>query len=124
VLSCSTDPATRAYSACRWLCRTARDRARGAGITVAIESAKRLCYAAATRVDVGVGTVEDAALAKLVATDTANAVVDRALQVFGAAGWVRGYPLEWLYRYVRAMSMVEGTSEIRKIIIARGLGLG
>jgi alkylation response protein AidB-like acyl-CoA dehydrogenase len=92
--------------------------------TVAIESAKLLCYAAATRVDVGVGTVEDAALAKLVATDTANAVVDRALQVFGAAGWVRGHPLEWLYRYVRAMSIVEGTSEIQKVIIARGLGLG
>lgn len=92
--------------------------------TVAIESAKLLCYAAAARADAGVGTVEDAALAKLAATDTATAVVDRALQIFGAAGWVRGHPLEWLYRYVRAMSIVEGTSEIQKVIIARGLGLG
>jgi alkylation response protein AidB-like acyl-CoA dehydrogenase len=91
---------------------------------LAIESARLLCYAAAARADAGTGSLEDAALAKLAATQTASAVVDRALQVFGAAGWVRGHPLEWLYRHVRAMSIVEGTSEIQKVIIAHGLGLG
>ncbi len=89
----------------------------------AVESAKLLCYAAAARVDAGAGSVPDAALAKLAATRAAQDVVDRAIQVFGAAAWVRGHPLEWMYRQVRSMSIVEGTSEIQKVIIARGLGL-
>ena len=91
---------------------------------MAVESARMLCYAAAGRADAGMLAMEDAAMAKLAATETAIAVVDRALQVFGAAGWVRGHPLEWLYRHVRAMSIVEGTSEIQKVIIAHALGLG
>ncbi len=91
---------------------------------MAIESARMLCYAAACRADAGTLAIEDAAMAKLAATETAIAVVDRAVQVFGAAAWVRGHPLEWLYRYVRAMSIVEGTSEIQKVIIAHALGLG
>lgn len=49
--------------------------------------------------------------------------VDRSLQVHGATGWVRGHPLEFLYRYVRMMTIIEGTSEVQKVIIARSMGL-
>ena len=49
-------------------------------------------------------------------------VVDRALQVHGATGWARGHPLEFLYRYVRMMTIIEGTSEVQKVI-ARAMGL-
>ncbi|MFZ3475796.1 acyl-CoA dehydrogenase family protein [Streptomyces sp. 4.24] len=50
-------------------------------------------------------------------------MVDRSLQVHGAGGWVRGHPLEFLYRHVRMMTIIEGTSEIQKVIVARAMGL-
>ncbi|MFD0385019.1 acyl-CoA dehydrogenase family protein [Streptomyces stramineus] len=89
-----------------------------------IEAAKLLTLACARLVDDGVETPENAALAKLTASQTAIRVVDRSLQVHGATGWVRGHPLEYLYRYVRMMTIIEGTSEIQKVIIARSMGLG
>ncbi|MFF2078342.1 acyl-CoA dehydrogenase family protein [Kitasatospora sp. NPDC058162] len=41
----------------------------------------------------------------------------------GATGWTRGHPLEFLYRYVRMTTIIEGTSEVQKVIIARSMGL-
>jgi alkylation response protein AidB-like acyl-CoA dehydrogenase len=46
------------------------------------------------------------------------------LQVHGAVGWIRGHPLEYMYRQVRAMTIIEGTSEVQKVIIANSMGLG
>ncbi len=89
-----------------------------------IEAAKLLTLACARLVDDGTEAPENAALAKLTSSETAVRVVDRALQVHGATGWVRGHPLEYLYRYVRSMTIIEGTSEIQKVIIARSMGLG
>ncbi|MEV5377449.1 acyl-CoA dehydrogenase family protein [Streptomyces nondiastaticus] len=89
-----------------------------------VEAAKLLTLACARLVDDGVETPENAALAKLTSSETAVRVVDRALQVHGATGWVRGHPLEFLYRYVRMMTIIEGTSEIQKVIVARAMGLG
>ncbi|MFI9722111.1 acyl-CoA dehydrogenase family protein [Streptomyces sp. NPDC052396] len=89
-----------------------------------VEAAKLLTLACARLVDQGVEAPENAALAKLTASETAVRVVDRALRVHGATGWVRGHPLEFLYRYVRMMTIIEGTSEIQKVIIARAMGLG
>ncbi|GAA2079777.1 acyl-CoA dehydrogenase family protein [Streptomyces albiaxialis] len=89
-----------------------------------IEAAKLLTLACARLVDVGTESPENAALAKLTSSETAVRVVDRALRVHGATGWVRGHPLEFLYRYVRMMTVIEGTSEIQKVIIARSMGLG
>ncbi|MGW2597787.1 acyl-CoA dehydrogenase family protein [Streptomyces klenkii] len=89
-----------------------------------VEAAKLLTLACARLVDDGVEAPENAALAKLTSSETAVRVVDRALQVHGATGWVRGHPLEFLYRYVRMMTIIEGTSEIQKVIVARAMGLG
>jgi acyl-CoA dehydrogenase len=62
-----------------------------------------------------------AAMAKLYATETAQFVVDAAVQILGARGLVAGHPLEHLYREVRAPRIYEGTSEIQRTIIARAL---
>ena len=62
-----------------------------------------------------------AAMAKLYATETAQAVVDGAVQILGARALVAGHPLEHLYREVRAPRIYEGTSEIQRTIIARSL---
>ncbi|MDH6130732.1 alkylation response protein AidB-like acyl-CoA dehydrogenase [Kitasatospora sp. MAA4] len=89
-----------------------------------VEAAKLLTLACARLVDAGTEAPENAALAKLTSSQTAVRVVDRALQVHGATGWVRGHPLEFLYRYVRMMTIIEGTSEVQKVIVARAMGLG
>jgi acyl-CoA dehydrogenase len=57
-------------------------------------------------------------MAKLVATETAQDVIDSAVQLLGARGGVAGEPVERLYREVRALRIYEGTSEIQKIVIA------
>jgi alkylation response protein AidB-like acyl-CoA dehydrogenase len=62
-----------------------------------------------------------AAMAKLYATETAQFVVDAAVQILGARALVAGHPLEHLYREVRAPRIYEGTSEIQRTIIARSL---
>jgi acyl-CoA dehydrogenase len=60
-------------------------------------------------------------MAKLYATETAQAVVDAAVQVLGARALERGHLLEHLYREVRAPRIYEGTSEIQRTVIAREL---
>src|SRR5688572_935004 len=62
-----------------------------------------------------------AAMAKVYATETAQFVVDAAVQILGARALVAGHPLEHLYREVRAPRIYEGTSEIQRTIIARAL---
>jgi alkylation response protein AidB-like acyl-CoA dehydrogenase len=60
-------------------------------------------------------------MAKLFATETAQFVIDAAVQIHGAAALERGHLLEELYREVRALRIYEGTSEIQRSIIAREL---
>jgi alkylation response protein AidB-like acyl-CoA dehydrogenase len=86
------------------------------------EAARLLVYAAASRFDEGAaGAGALAAMAKLHATETAQWVVDAAVQIHGARGLVRGHLLEHLYREVRAPRIYEGTSEIQRTVIARDL---
>jgi acyl-CoA dehydrogenase len=86
------------------------------------EAARLLVYAAASRFDEGAGgSTGLAAMAKLHATETAQWVVDAAVQIHGARALVRGHPLEHLYREVRAPRIYEGTSEIQRTVIAREL---
>jgi acyl-CoA dehydrogenase len=63
----------------------------------------------------------EGAMAKLLATETAQRVVDRAVQLHGGQGVMRGATVERLYREVRALRIYEGTSEIQKLVIARHL---
>jgi acyl-CoA dehydrogenase len=61
----------------------------------------------------------EAALAKLHATDSAQSVIDKAVQLFGGLGVTVGVPVESLYREVRALRIYEGASEVQKVVIAR-----
>jgi acyl-CoA dehydrogenase len=86
------------------------------------EAARLLVYSAAEAYDKGAPTVtRTSAMAKLFATETAQWVVDAAVQIHGAAALERGHLLEHLYREVRAPRIYEGTSEIQREIIARDL---
>ncbi|MFF9485373.1 acyl-CoA dehydrogenase family protein [Streptomyces sp. NPDC014676] len=86
------------------------------------ESARLMVYAAATAYDAGAdGVPGRAAMAKLLATETAQYVVDRAVQLHGARALQRGHLLEHLYREVRAPRVYEGASEVQRGIIAKEL---
>ena len=88
------------------------------------QAARLLVYEAASRHDAdpaAPGVTRAAAMAKLFATETAQVVVDQAVQVLGARALERGHLLEHLYREVRAPRIYEGTSEIQRAIIARDL---
>jgi acyl-CoA dehydrogenase len=86
------------------------------------EAARLLVYAAAASYDAGEkGIAAKSAMAKLFATETAQFVVDAAVQIHGARALRRGHLLEHLYREVRAPRIYEGASEVQRTIIAREL---
>ncbi|MFC7896847.1 acyl-CoA dehydrogenase family protein [Streptomyces sp. NPDC057381] len=86
------------------------------------EAARLMVYAAATAYDEGAPDVpRRSAMAKLLATETAQYVVDRAVQLHGARALRRGHLLEHLYREVRAPRVYEGASEVQRGIIAKEL---
>jgi acyl-CoA dehydrogenase len=86
------------------------------------EAARLLVYSAAAALDEGTPAVAGrSAMAKLLATETAQFVVDAAVQIHGARALQRGHLLEHLYREVRAPRIYEGASEIQRTIIAREL---
>ncbi|MER6168203.1 acyl-CoA dehydrogenase family protein [Streptomyces violaceorubidus] len=86
------------------------------------EAARLMVYAAATAYDAGAPDVpKRAAMAKLLATETAQYVVDRAVQLHGARALRRGHLLEHLYREVRAPRVYEGASEVQRGIVAKEL---
>ena len=87
-----------------------------------IDSGALLTYRAAWRRDVqGLPTTKEAAMAKMVATENAQQVIDRAVQIFGGRGVKSGEITESLYREIRALRIYEGATEVQKIIIAREL---
>jgi len=90
-----------------------------ADMATAIDASALLVYRAAWARDNGAPRVtREAAMAKLVATESAQQVIDRAVQLMGARGVVRGASVERLYREIRSLRIYEGTSEIQKIVIA------
>src|SRR4029453_10128243 len=87
-----------------------------------IDAAALLTYRAAWRRDVQqLPATREAAMAKMNATETAQAVIDRALQMFGGRGVRAGEMVERLYREIRALRIYEGATEVQKLIIAREL---
>ncbi|CAM5254032.1 MULTISPECIES: acyl-CoA dehydrogenase family protein [Streptomyces] len=93
-----------------------------AEMSVRTEAARLMVYAAATAYDEGAPDVpRRSAMAKLLATETAQYVVDTAVQLHGARALCRGHLLEHLYREVRAPRIYEGASEVQRGIIAKEL---
>jgi acyl-CoA dehydrogenase len=87
-----------------------------------VEAARLLVYRAAAAFDAGEDRIAArSAMAKLFATETAQYVVDAAIQIHGARALGRGHLLEHLYREVRAPRIYEGASEVQRTIIAREL---
>lgn len=95
-----------------------------ADLATQLEASRLLVYAAASAYDAGADPREQtrrAAMAKLYATESAQAIVDGCVQLHGAVALQRGHLLEHLYRDVRSLRIYEGASEIQRTIIARGL---
>ena len=91
-----------------------------ADMAVAIDASALLVYRAAwTRDCVADRVTREAAMAKLFATESAQEVIDQAVQLFGGRGVTRGEKVEELYREVRALRIYEGASEVQKLVIAR-----
>ena len=86
---------------------------------VELKAARLLVYDAASKVDAGEPGKVDASVCKLVGTETAGRVVDRAMQMFGGMGMAQEMPLERWYRELRIKRIGEGPSEVHRMVIAR-----
>jgi acyl-CoA dehydrogenase len=87
-----------------------------------IDAAALLTYRAAWRRDVqGLPTTREAAMAKMTATENAQQVIDRAVQMHGGRGVRSGEIVERLYREIRALRIYEGATEVQRLIVAREL---
>jgi acyl-CoA dehydrogenase len=84
-------------------------------------AARSMVLDAARRRDAGEDVGMEASCCKLFATEAVGRISDRAVQIFGGAGYIADYPVERFYRDVRLFRLYEGTSEIQQLIIARRL---
>ncbi|MDR1639808.1 MAG: acyl-CoA dehydrogenase family protein [Clostridiales bacterium] len=86
-----------------------------------LTAAKLMVYEAAQMMDRNENATAQAAMAKYFATEAAQQIVDRALQIFGGYGYMKDYPIERMYRDSRVFTIYEGTSQIQKIVISNML---
>ncbi|MFO1220121.1 MAG: acyl-CoA dehydrogenase family protein [Burkholderiaceae bacterium] len=96
-------------------------QARLAQMATTIDSAALLTYRCAWQRDQGRSVTREAAMAKMVATEGAQQVIDAAVQMWGGLGVVSEQPVERLYRDIRALRIYEGATEVQQLIIAREL---
>ena len=90
-----------------------------ADLAAELEAARALTYHAAWMLETGEGAVRECSMAKLIATELAKRAADACLQCFGGYGFMEEYPLARFFRDSRAGTIVAGTSEIMREIIAR-----
>lgn len=96
-----------------------------AEMALGVDTSALLVYRAAWAKDRGAPRVtREAAMAKMHATEAAQGVIDKAVQIFGGAGVTKGAKVEELYREIRALRIYEGATEVQKIVIARELMKG
>ena len=86
-----------------------------------LRAARLLVYQAAWAGDLGRDLKIESSIAKVVATETAGRVVDRAIQIFGGLGVSQEMPLERWYRELRIKRIGEGPSEVQRMVVARHL---
>ncbi len=92
-----------------------------ADMATRIEAARQLVWHAATLKDAGEPCLTQAAMAKLYASEMAERVCSDAIQIHGGYGYVADFPVERIYRDVRVCQIYEGTSDVQRILIGRGL---
>ncbi len=88
---------------------------------VEIHAARLMVYDAAAKLDRGVRVSREAAMVKVYASELANRVADRVLQIHGGMGYMKDSPVERAYRDARILRIYEGTSEVQRMIIAEEL---
>ncbi len=119
------DEALARATARRMFGRTLADfqitQAKLAQMATTIDSAALLTYRAAWLRDTGATITREAAMAKMVATEGAQQVIDAAVQIFGGLGVTSEMPVERLYREIRALRIYEGATEVQQLIVAREL---
>jgi acyl-CoA dehydrogenase len=96
-------------------------QAKLATMATGIDAAALLTYRAAWMRDQGHRVTKEAAMAKMTATETAQQVIDAAVQMHGGLGVVSEQPVERLYREIRSLRIYEGATEVQQLIIAREL---
>ena len=96
-------------------------QAKLAEMATGIDACALLTYRAAWQRDQGRKVTKEAAMAKMTATETAQKVIDAAVQMFGGLGVMSEHPVERLYREIRALRIYEGATEVQQLIIAREL---
>jgi len=86
---------------------------------MAIEVGRLLTMRAAVKLDGGDFARKEISMAKIQVADTLHKAVDTAIQLLGAKGYSKDTPLEWMYRYARQARLVDGASEVHKMVLAR-----
>jgi alkylation response protein AidB-like acyl-CoA dehydrogenase len=92
-----------------------------ADLAARLEAARQLVLHAAAVKDSGAPCLKEASMAKLVASETAEAVCSGAIQTLGGYGYLEDFALAKIYRDVRVCQIYEGTSDIQRMVIARSL---
>ena len=88
---------------------------------LAIQTGRLLTMDAARLLDTGDFARKEVSMAKIQVADALHKAVDTAIQLNGARGYSRDTILEWMYRYARQARLVDGASEIHKMVLARAL---
>jgi alkylation response protein AidB-like acyl-CoA dehydrogenase len=92
-----------------------------ADMATQIAASRELYLSAARLRDAGRPFSKQAAMAKLLATDTAMKVTTDAVQVFGGYGYTRDFPVERYMREAKVLQIVEGTNQVQRLVISRHL---
>ena len=92
-----------------------------ADMATRVAAARALLHAAAAAKDRGETITQFSSMSKLFSSETAMYVTTEAIQIFGGYGYIKEYPVERLFRDAKVTEIYEGTSEIQRIVIARGL---
>ena len=92
-----------------------------ASMATEIEAARQLVHFAARKNEAGESCLTEASMAKLFASEMAERVCSKALQIFGGYGYLKDFPIERIYRDARICQIYEGTSDIQRLVIARSL---
>ena len=86
---------------------------------MAIEVGRLLTMKAALKLDSGDFARKEVSMAKIQVSETLHKAIDTGIQLMGAKGYSRDTPLEWMYRYARQARLVDGASEVHKMVLAR-----
>ena len=90
-----------------------------ANMALQIQASKHLVYHAAWKKDKGIGVIKEAAMAKLMSSESAMNICTEAIQILGGYGYIHEYDVERFFRDAKILEIGEGTSEIQRIIISR-----